>query len=154
MLRLTFASTRARVLLGRVDLPLAVASLTWCLPSSILGAVAGAALLCFGARVIPWRGLPVVHAGSTLGPAAAVGHVLVFLGSAPEQVREHEWGHASQSVALGPLYWLLVALPSLAHACLFALSPGFRGHHRYLGFYTEAWAQLWAETRHHPLGWR
>lgn len=48
----------------------------------------------------------------------------------------HEYGHSRQSMFLGPLYLLVVGLPSLIWAAIF--QPGYG--RSYYEFYTEAWA--------------
>lgn len=47
--------------------------------------------------------------------------------------KEHEWGHTRQSLYLGPLYLLVIGLPSILWAA-------FHGHWNYYKFYTEKWA--------------
>lgn len=49
---------------------------------------------------------------------------------------KHEYGHQIQSYILGPLYLLLIGLPSLLWACIF-WNPN---KHSYYWFYTEKWA--------------
>ena len=56
-------------------------------------------------------------------------------------VLPHEWGHSLQCAVLGPLFWPLVALPSL----LWAFLPFFRRrrkrlHLPYMSLFTEAQA--------------
>jgi len=52
---------------------------------------------------------------------------------------QHEYGHVLQSALLGPLFLLIVGLPSLIWAQLFS---GWRKKHNkdYFSFYTESWA--------------
>lgn len=47
----------------------------------------------------------------------------------------HEYGHTRQSLYLGPLYLLVIGLPSLIHAALYRPEKG-----NYYDFYTEKWA--------------
>jgi len=55
---------------------------------------------------------------------------------------QHEYGHVLQSALLGPLFLLIVGLPSLIWARFFA---GWRKKHNidYFSFYTESWADKW-----------
>lgn len=58
----------------------------------------------------------------------------------------HEYGHTIQSLVLGPLYLIIVGLPSILWAAL----PPFRKMRRekkisYYSFYTESWANAWGE---------
>ena len=52
---------------------------------------------------------------------------------------KHEYGHTMQSRKLGPLYLLVIGLPSIIWAGCF---EGYRKKHGvdYDDFYTEAWA--------------
>lgn len=65
----------------------------------------------------------------------------------------HEYGHTIQSLVLGPLYLIVIGLPSL----LWASIPAFRKMRRkrqisYYSFYTESWANAWGKwTVEKPL---
>ena len=48
---------------------------------------------------------------------------------------KHEYGHCRQSRILGPLYLLVIGLPSLIHAAFFKEATP-----EYYKFYTERWA--------------
>lgn len=48
---------------------------------------------------------------------------------------KHEWGHTRQSILLGPLYLLVVGIPSLIWAGIYDKTKG-----SYFSFYTERWA--------------
>lgn len=56
----------------------------------------------------------------------------------------HEYGHTVQCLLLGPLYWIVVAAPSLIWRCLF---EGYRRkrHISYDSFYCERWATAWGK---------
>ena len=68
----------------------------------------------------------------------------------------HEYGHTIQSLMLGPLYLLVVVLPSLAWAGLPRMQR-FRDARQvsYYRFYTERWANKLARkvTGETPIGW-
>lgn len=49
---------------------------------------------------------------------------------------KHEWGHTRQSRYLGPLYLLIIGLPSLIWAAIYTPKFGCS----YYDFYTEKWA--------------
>jgi len=54
----------------------------------------------------------------------------------------HEYGHTLQSAVLGPLYLLVIGVPS------FLVSQRIVGHSgAYHDFYTEHWADVWASAR-------
>ncbi len=73
----------------------------------------------------------------------------VFLseeGAAVRPLLIHEYGHSLQSLLLGPLYLPLIWLPSMLWLQL-PYCRKFRQKRRfsYYRFYTEAWANAWAE---------
>lgn len=52
------------------------------------------------------------------------------------RVIQHETGHVKQSRILGPLYLLVIGIPSIVHAALHR----YLSHENYYHFYTEKWA--------------
>lgn len=52
---------------------------------------------------------------------------------------QHEVGHYKQSLMLGPLYLLVIGIPSITWATLHSYIPYFRKYN-YYQFYTEKWA--------------
>ena len=63
---------------------------------------------------------------------------------APDFQEDHEEGHALQSIALGPLYLIVIGIPSFIWACLKSL--GFFRSISYYSFYTEKWANDWGDV--------
>lgn len=60
----------------------------------------------------------------------------------------HEYGHSIQSLMLGPLYLIIIGIPSF----LWAAVPAFRKMRRernisYYSFYTESWANALGERK-------
>jgi len=53
----------------------------------------------------------------------------------PQTNEKHEYGHCKQSRILGPLYLLVIGLPSLIHAAFYKYATP-----EYYKFYTERWA--------------
>lgn len=117
---------------------------TWGLPVNLVGL---AAFLCCRRRRLR-RGafhngvvtyLPGDRGGLSLG-------IFIFLSvqSAQESRRlcVHEYGHTVQCLVLGPLYWLVIVLPS---AIWFHFFAGYRRKHRipYDALYCERWATAW-----------
>ena len=67
-------------------------------------------------------------------------------GSLSEDMAVHEYGHTFQSVLLGPLYVIVIGIPSLA----WGLTPYFRKLRdrkgiRYTDLFCERWASDWGE---------
>ena len=59
-----------------------------------------------------------------------------------EIVIKHECGHVKQSKILGPLYLLVISIPSILHAWLnnYIGCCWKNGEYNYYHFYTEKWA--------------
>lgn len=53
---------------------------------------------------------------------------------------KHEIGHTKQSKLLGPLYLIIIGLPSIFWAGLRRVSPRLKKKYNYYSFYTEKWA--------------
>ncbi len=62
---------------------------------------------------------------------------------------KHECGHVRQSKILGPLYLLVIGIPSLLHAWLniYIGCCWKEGKYNYYHFYTEYWANKLMEDR-------
>lgn len=73
-----------------------------------------------------------------------------------KEVLVHEWGHTIQSIILGPLFMLVIAIPSL----LWAFIPGLVKMRKekgikYTDFYCEKWANIEGEKLlKQPATWR
>lgn len=59
--------------------------------------------------------------------------------AASDKIYAHEWGHTRQSLILGPLYLLIIGLPSIIWAGCFDKYRKIY-HVSYYSFYTEKWA--------------
>lgn len=59
-----------------------------------------------------------------------------------ENTRIHEYGHTIQCLLLGPLYWVVIALPS-AIWCNFFAGYRKRNNVSYYKLYCESWANSW-----------
>lgn len=61
-----------------------------------------------------------------------------------KNTRIHEYGHTIQCLLLGPLYWIVVALPSAVWCNFFA---GYRKRNNvsYYKLYCESWANVWGQ---------
>jgi len=123
---------------------------TWGLSQNIAGGVAYLALRkkhrsenYHGARVM------YIETDKRFG-GVSVGMFVFMKADAEEKwthdTRIHEVGHCVQSILLGPLYWLVVAIPSV----LWCNLPVFRKQHgtretshNYYKLYCEGWANVW-----------
>ena len=73
----------------------------------------------------------------------------IFVPDVPnkEEYAVHEYGHALQSLLLGPLYILLIGIPSISWGripCFIKLRE--KKNIRYTSFYCEKWASDWGEA--------
>ena len=118
---------------------------TWGLPVNLVGLLV---FLCCRTRFYSKRFcnsivtyLPGNRGGVSLG-------IFIFL-SAPYTAENsglcaHEYGHTVQCLFLGPLYWIVVAVPSVIWCYLF---DSYRKKHHILydSFYCEHWATVWGK---------
>lgn len=122
---------------------------TWGLPVNIVGGIAY--LICtkilkhphskFGYANIVY--LPWNAGGLSMG-------LFIFVRDEKEKeewlynVRIHEYGHTWQCLLLGPLYYLIVAIPSVIWCNCFAKYRE-KNNVSYYKLYCEAWANVWGE---------
>lgn len=84
--------------------------------------------------------IPCVMRGAvTLG-----NYVFVGLNSEYKKIVKHELGHTIQSKILGPLYLIVIGIPSITYCGLRRLFPSLRKKN-YYDFYTEKWANNLSE---------
>lgn len=84
--------------------------------------------------------IPCVMRGAvTLG-----NYVFVGLNSEYRKTVKHELGHTIQSKILGPLYLIVIGIPSITYCGLRRIFPSLRKKN-YYDFYTEKWANNLSE---------
>lgn len=84
--------------------------------------------------------IPCVMRGAvTLG-----NYVFVGLNSEYKKIVKHELGHTIQSKILGPLYLIIIGIPSITYCGLRRTFPSLRKKN-YYDFYTEKWANNLSE---------
>lgn len=84
--------------------------------------------------------IPCVMQGAiTLG-----NYVFVGLNSEYRETVKHELGHTIQSKILGPLYLIIIGIPSITYCSLRRFFPSLR-RKNYYNFYTERWANSLGE---------
>ena len=84
--------------------------------------------------------IPCIMRGAvTLG-----NYVFVGLNSDYRETVKHELGHTIQSKILGPLYLIVIGIPSITYCGLRRLFPSLRKKN-YYDFYTEKWANNLSE---------
>lgn len=71
-------------------------------------------------------------------------YVFVGLNSEYRKIVKHELGHTIQSKILGPLYLIIIGIPSITYCGLRRIFPSLRKKN-YYDFYTEKWANNLSE---------
>lgn len=115
---------------------------TWCLPQTLIGLLVK---LFFDAKKVgyimdnktyyfyAWK----IYGGVSLGK-----YIMMYYynkSSQLEKTLKHESGHQIQSFILGPLYLLIIGLPSITWNICFS-KYRTRNKISYYSFYTEKWA--------------
>ncbi len=108
--------------------------LLWQFPQLMLGCIVRFAA---GKRLIRRVGRVSVYSWS-LRSGLSLGWFCFVPEGADERIIAHELGHTVQSTKLGPLYLLVIGLPSAVWALLYSL---YSPEGNYCWFYTERWAE-------------
>lgn len=122
---------------------------TWCLPVNIVGLIAF--LICTkikGCKYQKFGYAYIVYVPWNQG-GLSMGLFIFMRENHPDKewtynTRIHEYGHTWQCLLLGPLYYIVVAIPSAVWCNFFA---GYRKKHNvsYYKLYCESWANSWGE---------
>lgn len=71
-----------------------------------------------------------------------------------EKISVHEYGHTLQSLLLGPLYLLVIGLPSFIWFLLYPINKKKKGI-SYYDFFIEKWADVWGGIiKNEKITWR
>lgn len=125
------------LVLATVLQPLSFWDFSWGALQTSLGLGIGAIFVLLGADVSFRGGLGTkVEMPAYMGNPGGISFGPVVIGGHGFSDYPHEFGHTWQSRVLGPLYLLIVGLPSLISA---ATDPASHSN-----FYTEKWADAWA----------
>lgn len=112
----------------------------WQLPQNLLGLL----LVSFMPTSVPadfkgdWRRLPsaLLFFSSRMNGAITFGRYVLMSEGSKYNTMAHERGHSIQSMILGPLYLIVIGIPSILWAAWWN-----EGRNRsYYSFYTERWA--------------
>ena len=118
----------------------------WQLPQHIV------AIIYFGYLVMMCKDLGVDsrYKQATVIPCIMRGavtlgnYVFVGLNSEYKETVKHELGHTIQSKMLGPLYLIVIGIPSITYCGLRRIFPSLKKKN-YYNFYTEKWANNLSE---------
>lgn len=106
----------------------------WQIPQNIIGLILR---WIFPGKVYKYQGADVVVSGTFPGGISLGRTIIINNGYILDiDVWKHEYGHTRQSLYLGPLYLLIIGIPSLIWAWLWKPDCG----RSYYSFYTEKWA--------------
>ena len=122
--------------------------LTWGLTVNLVGAVVFLICKIAGCRSERFCHAVIVYSNKKNFGGLSLG-LFIFMNAKEDQpwkddTQIHEYGHTIQCLLLGPLYWLVVALPS-AIWCNFFASYRKKHHISYYKLYCESWANKWGE---------
>lgn len=122
-------------------------ALTWGLPNTIVSLVGGLGALAMGATFERYRLAIVLRVRAPWLGGVCLGPLIIVDARAGDELLAHEYGHFVQHLVLGPLYHLIIGIPSATHALWYMR----RRTGNYFHFYTEAWADAWGGVydRHH-----
>ena len=67
--------------------------------------------------------------------------------TAQEKMDKHEYGHAIQSMLLGPFYLFIIGLPSISWHKYYKIVNKKKEINYYKDFYTERWADKWGKVK-------
>lgn len=107
----------------------------WQLPQNLVGLV----VLCFTSNKEKCTVAGIDFYYSKTFPGGISLGKYVIIGSKNENTVKHEHGHQIQSMYLGPLYLIVIGLPSLIWAWLYGAVIAYT-RNGYYRFYTEKWA--------------
>jgi hypothetical protein len=118
---------------------------TWGVIQNFLGAIVYA--ICVTAKghpSYPYKGAIVTYVkgfggGISLGSFIFIGTNVTMEDAPKSFLVNHEYGHSLQSAILGPLYLLVIGLPSIIWANFFG-DWRKRNNKNYYWFYPERWA--------------
>lgn len=110
---------------------------TWCLPQNLLGLFVFLITKSRGAKNEKYKDAFVTHWKHSSG--LSLGQFIFVPETISHKTIQHEYGHTIQSNFLGPLFLIVIGLPSIIWAGCF---DRYRRKHNisYYQFYTEKWA--------------
>ena len=73
-------------------------------------------------------------------PTMSLGNYIFVDTMSSQKSIQHEFGHSKQSDILGPLYLIVIGIPSLLHNIVHYLCSKIGIKWNYYSFYTESWA--------------
>lgn len=117
----------------------------WGFPQNLLGLIGYIVCRMFNWDFKVYKNCPVIITHSNVG-SISLG-IFLFISEDESFLVNHEYGHTLQSLILGPLYLLVIGIPSLIWAGCF---EKYRQKYNksYYDFYTEKWANKLVGLQH------
>ena len=111
----------------------------WQFPQNML-ALCIEGILCEAAYREGKAGGNTIIVNIALSSAMSLGDYLFVNPMSSQKSIQHECGHSKQSDILGPLYLIVIGIPSLLHNIMHYLCSKIGIKWNYYSFYTESWA--------------
>lgn len=113
---------------------------TWGILQTVAGIIIGLLLELSGRveRVDEYKQHFVIRFRGKHAWGVSLGAVIILHTAYGSKTVAHEYGHCCQSAMLGPLYLVIVGIPSFLRACLWRLLK--LPHSQYYAGYPERWA--------------
>lgn len=105
----------------------------WQLPQNLLGLL----FLLFIRKEVKHKLYGITFYSKSNFPGGISIGQYIILGHCSEKSIKHEYGHCIQSKILGPLYLIVVGIPSLIHAAFHDCKSIGKSYYHY---WTESWA--------------
>lgn len=121
---------------------------TWGLSVNLIGAIVFLIFKLQGCRSEKFCNAFIVYIDNKNFGGLSLG-LFIFMNGKDQQpwkhdTRIHEYGHTIQCLLLGPLYWIVIALPS-AVWCNFFANYRKKNNVSYYWLYCESWANVWGQ---------
>lgn len=111
----------------------------WQFPQNML-ALCIEGILCQAAYRVGKADGNIIIMNIVLPSAMSLGDYIFVSPMSSQKSIQHECGHSKQSDILGPLYLIVIGIPSLLHNIIHYLCSKIRIKWNYYSFYTESWA--------------
>ena len=111
----------------------------WQFPQNML-ALCIEGILCEAAYREGKAGGNTIIVSIALSSAMSLGDYLFVNPMSSQKSIQHEYGHSKQSDILGPLYLIVIGIPSLLHNIVYYICSKIGIKWNYYSFYTESWA--------------
>jgi hypothetical protein len=114
---------------------------TWCIIQNLIGIILFCIMYLIDNKIqSKEKGTAFIFKSDKFSGGISLGSFIFVqdFGSEQEITESHEFGHYLQSLLLGPLYLIVIAIPSIVWAILKTI--GLFPKKNYYSFYTEKWA--------------